>query len=130
MSSLFGDPEDDGMAPAEPAPAGGTPLAERMRPRTLDDIAGQEHILGPGTPLRLAIERDVLQSAILWGPPGTGKTTLARVTAHPTPSPSLPPAVFLECLEVGGEIAAGDFGRRPEQCSALGGSWVGVVGAA
>ena len=60
MSGLFGDPEDEGLdTPVRDAGAG-TPLAERMRPRTIDEIIGQEHILEPGTPLRLAIERDVL----------------------------------------------------------------------
>jgi putative ATPase len=65
-------------------PTPGTPLAERMRPRTLDEIVGQEALLGPGTPLRHAIERDQIQSLILWGPPGTGKTTLARIIASVT----------------------------------------------
>src|SRR4029077_10684265 len=54
-------------------------LADRMRPRTLDEIRGQEEALGPGTPLRRAIETDALRSLILWGPPGSGKTTLAHV---------------------------------------------------
>jgi len=60
------------------------PLAARMRPRTLDDIVGQAHLVGPGAPLRALIESDRLTSAILWGPPGTGKTTLATVVAAVT----------------------------------------------
>ena len=77
MSSLF--PDD--APPAGHAPA---PLAERMRPRTFDEFVGQEELLSPGKPLREAIERDLLQSIILWGPPGTGKTTLARIIAETT----------------------------------------------
>ena len=72
MTSLF---EDD------PAPLPGTPLAERMRPRILDDVVGQTHLLGEGQPLRRAIEANALHSMIFWGPPGTGKTTLARLLA-------------------------------------------------
>jgi putative ATPase len=77
MDSLFGDEP----APARSAP---DPLAERMRPRSFDEFVGQEELLAPGKPLREAIERDLLQSIILWGPPGTGKTTLARIIAETT----------------------------------------------
>jgi putative ATPase len=66
------------------------PLAERMRPRTLDEFIGQEKLLGPGKPLRVQIEQDNLTSMIFWGPPGCGKTTLARIIARLTRSPFIP----------------------------------------
>jgi putative ATPase len=61
-----------------------TPLAQRMRPRSLDEVVGQEHLLAPGKPLRLQIERDDPGSIIFWGPPGVGKTTLAQIIARVT----------------------------------------------
>jgi len=63
-------------------PLPGTPLAERMRPKTLDDLVGQEQLLGPGRPLRQALDVGALHSMIFWGPPGTGKTSLSRLLAH------------------------------------------------
>jgi putative ATPase len=71
--------EQPGSAPG-PTPPG--PLADRMRPRTLDEVAGQEHLLGPGRVLRTALERGELHSMILWGPSGSGKTTLASLMAR------------------------------------------------
>ncbi len=62
------------------------PLADRMRPETLEEFVGQLHVLGPGKTLRQQIERDELASMILWGPPGSGKTTLAHIIAHRTKS--------------------------------------------
>ena len=66
----------------DPAALGARPLADRMRPRMLDEFVGQEHLVGPGKPLRVQIERDDPTSMIFWGPPGTGKTTLAKIIAR------------------------------------------------
>ena len=83
--SLFDDPEESpGPQKVAAAVDPSAPLAERMRPRTLDEFVGQESLIAPGRPLRSAIEQDRLQSIILWGPPGTGKTTLARLIATAT----------------------------------------------
>ncbi len=78
MPSLF---EDE---PSAPTIAPDAPLAARMRPRVLEEFVGQEEVLGPGKPLRRAIEEDTLTSVILWGPPGCGKTTLAHLIANHT----------------------------------------------
>jgi putative ATPase len=77
--SLF-DGEQEGPS----GPLRTAPLAERMRPHTLDELSGQEHLVGPGKPLRVQIERDDSGSMILWGPPGVGKTTLAKIIAETT----------------------------------------------
>ena len=106
QTSLFGDDESEGrpadrarsgrdrgaaspglsLGPTEETPESARPLADRMRPRALDEILGQEHLLAPGKALRKSIESDHVPSMILWGPPGSGKTTLAYVIALTTQS--------------------------------------------
>ena len=75
------------------------PLADRMRPLTLDELAGQEHVLGPGKPLRRQIENDELSSVILWGPPGVGKTSLARLIARLTRGEFIPFSAVLSGIK-------------------------------
>src|SRR5918992_1495224 len=105
----------DSLFPEEPVPtkAAPAPLAERMRPRTFDEFVGQEDVLSPGRPLRAAIERDLLQSNILWGPPGTGKTTLARIIAEMTKAHFVPfSAVLAGIKEIKEVMAAAEHRRR------------------
>ena len=91
----------------------GRPLADRMRPERIEDFVGQEHILGPGKPLRAQIERDQLSSLILWGPPGVGKTTLARLIARLTRCDFLPfSAVLAGIKEIKAVMADAERNRR------------------
>src|ERR1700687_400588 len=88
------------------------PLADRMRPETLEEYVGQVHLLGPGKPLRQLIERDELGSMILWGPPGSGKTTLATIVAHKTKSDFVKfSAVLAGIREIKDVMAAAEKGR-------------------
>jgi len=89
------------------------PLADRMRPERLEDFVGQEHILGPGKPLRVQLDRGEISSMILWGPPGSGKTTLARLIARLTRCDFVPfSAVLSGIKEVKAVMAAGERSRR------------------
>jgi len=107
--SLF----DAASPAARSAPDKGRPLADRMRPESLEEFVGQEHILGPGKPLRVQLERDQLGSLILWGPPGSGKTTLARLIARLTRSDFVPfSAVLSGIKEVKTVMAEAERNRR------------------
>ena len=104
--SLF---EDDKIR--QPPPD--APLADRMRPQTLDEVLGQGHLLDPGKPLRTAIERDQAPSMILWGPPGVGKTTLAQIIARMTKAQFVPfSAVLSGIKEIKEVMAAAERSRR------------------
>ncbi len=101
------------LEPEEDRDAANQPLAERMRPRTLDEFTGQEALLGPGKPLRTQIERDEIGSMILWGPPGCGKTTLARLIARMTHSEFAAfSAVLTGIKEIKEVMAAAERTRR------------------
>src|SRR5437762_9700047 len=105
--SLF----DDDLPPS--APPSDAPLADRMRPQTLDEVLGQGHLLDPGKPLRIAIERDQVPSMILWGPPGVGKTTLAQIIAKMTKSTFVPfSAVLAGIKEIKDIMLVAEKARR------------------
>jgi putative ATPase len=93
-------------------PLAGRPLADRMRPQTLDEFIGQEDLLGPGKPLRTQIERDDLSSMLFWGPPGCGKTTLARIIARRTKSEYIPFSAVLAGIREIKEVMAKAEGVR------------------
>ena len=106
--SLFDDEERS----APPAASSG-PLADRMRPESLDEIVGQGHLLDQGKPLRTAIEHDQVPSMILWGPPGVGKTTLAQIIARMTKSDFIPfSAVLSGIKEIKEIMAAAERAKR------------------
>jgi putative ATPase len=96
----------------EEMPQAGRPLADRMRPQTLDEFVGQEDLLGPGKPLRTQIERDDLSSMLFWGPPGCGKTTLARIIAKRTRSEFIPFSAVLSGIKEIKEVMSKAEGAR------------------
>src|SRR5689334_5429611 len=108
--SLF--EEQEPLGPKSDVQAG-APLADRLRPQTLDEIVGQGHLLDPGKPLRTAIEHDQVPSMILWGPPGVGKTTLAQIIALMTKSNFVPfSAVLSGIKEIKEIMAAAERAKR------------------
>jgi putative ATPase len=114
FSKLPLTPAGPGEHSADPdVPAANQPLAERMRPRTLDEFIGQQKLLGPGKPLRLQIESDNLGSMLFWGPPGCGKTTLARLIARLTRSEFVSfSAVLAGIKEIKEVMAAAEYKSR------------------
>src|SRR5271157_502152 len=115
--SLFEPPRADFSATASSNAATPSPLADRMRPETIEDFVGQLHILGPGKALRRQIERDELGSMILWGPPGSGKTTLATIVARKTRSDFVRFSAVLSGIKEIKEVMAASeksrhYGRR------------------
>jgi putative ATPase len=110
---LFEEPDDDIGQPEHEVPSSDRPLADRMRPLVLDDVIGQDKLVGRGRALRKMIEEDRLQSLIFWGPPGTGKTTLARIIAEATAARFVPfSAVSAGIREIRVIMSAADQYRR------------------
>jgi putative ATPase len=93
-------------AAAEERLAARGPLADRLRPRSLDEVVGQDHLLGPGKPLRALVDADRLSSVILWGPPGTGKTTIARLIAQASSKEFVPLSAVTATVKDIREVAA------------------------
>src|ERR1035438_191934 len=115
--SLFEPTPTDPSFSASSRAATPSPLADRMRPETIEDYVGQLHILGPEKPLRRQIERDELGSMILWGPPGSGKTTLATIVARKTRSDFVRFSAVLSGMKEIKEVMAASertrqYGRR------------------
>ncbi len=94
MSSLFGD-----EPAAQDLGAATRPLAERLRPERLEDVVGQRHLLAPGRPIRMMVDKDKLKSMILWGPPGVGKTTIARLLATESKADFIPFSAVLSGIK-------------------------------
>ena len=94
MSSLFGD-----EPAAQDLGAATRPLAERLRPERLEDVVGQRHLLAPGRPIRTMVDKDKLKSMILWGPPGVGKTTIARLLAKASQADFIPFSAVLSGIK-------------------------------
>jgi putative ATPase len=99
--------------------AGDAPLAARMRPRTLDEFAGQTHLIAPGKPLRMAIEEGRVGSMLFWGPPGSGKTTLARLIAQHTRAEFVPFSAVTEGVARIREVVDDATGRRARGAGTL-----------
>ncbi|MBU6257422.1 MAG: replication-associated recombination protein A [Burkholderiales bacterium] len=114
QDALFGDEHAAVAAP------GAAPLAERLRPQRLDEVVGQRHLLGPGRPLRVAFESGRLPSIILWGPPGVGKTTLARLLAAATGARMIVlSAVLAGVKEIRGAVEQAEAWRRAGQATVV-----------